>query len=101
MIGAWLLALCVAAAAILAREGWLAWRWHHRGEGERVARLEYGRLRREGIDTAETRLGEADFIRYHVSSRPGVTRYAIAVAVLLAGGLPAAILAIVDGWTWP
>lgn len=99
MIGTGLMLLCVAAAAFLTWEAWRAWRWHHRGGGEREARLEYARMRRERADIAEARLPEAEFVRYHVASRPGATPYLIAVLLLLLIGLPASC-ALMAGWPW-
>lgn len=99
MIRTWLLLGCVAVAAILVWKAWLAWRWHHRGDGARKARNEYARIRREQPDTAEARLTEAEFVRYFVALRPGPARYAVAAALLLLASLPAAHL-LASGWPW-
>jgi hypothetical protein len=99
MIGAGLMLLCVAAAVFLLMETWRAWMWHHRGEGEREARLEYARMRREQVDTAEARLPEAEFVRYHVALRPGPAGYLVATLLLLLIGLPASC-ALMAGWPW-
>lgn len=97
MIGKGLMLLCVSAAIFLIWETWRAWVWHHRGGGERAARAEYARMQRERVDTAEARLPEAEFVRYYVGSRPGVTGYAFAALLLLLIGLPAAAM-LMDGW---
>lgn len=99
MIGTGLMLLCVAAAAFLTWEAWRAWRWHHRGGGERMAHLEYARIRRDEPDTAEARLSEAEFVRYVVASRPGIARYVVAALLLLVVGLPASC-ALMAGWSW-
>lgn len=99
MIGAGLMLLCVAAAVFLLVEAWCAWVWHHRGEGEREAHLEYARMRREHADTAEVRLPEAEFVRYRVDSRPGPAGYLVAALLLLLIGLPASC-ALLAGWPW-
>lgn len=99
MIGAGLLLLCLAAAVFLATESWRAYAWHHRGEGDRMARLEYARIRRDRPDTAEARLSEPEFVRYHVALRPGAARYLIAALLLLLVGLPAC-WALMAGWPW-
>lgn len=101
MIGAWLMALCALTGTALALEGWQAYRWHHRHVGEQAARAEYARLRRDAVDSAESRLSEAEFIRYYVNARPAPARYLIAAAVLLIGGLPVAAWVIVQERTWP
>ncbi len=98
MIGAWLMLLCAVTAIFLAIEGWQAWLWRHRGEGERKARLEYARMHRDGVDTAEARLSETEFISYYVDRRPRATRYVVAVLVLLLVGIPASIALV---WAWP
>jgi hypothetical protein len=99
MIGAGLMLLCVAASAFLLMETWRAWVWHHRGEGEREARLEHARIRREQPDTAEARLSEAEFVRYRMDSRPGPVGYLVAALLLLLIGLPASC-ALLAGWPW-
>ncbi|HEX5353381.1 MAG TPA: hypothetical protein VFW60_04820 [Rhodanobacteraceae bacterium] len=99
MIGAGLMLLCVAASAFLLMETWRAWAWHHRGVGERQALVEYARIRREQPDTAEARLPEAEFVRYHVASRPGATPFLVAALLLLLIGLPASC-ALLAGWSW-
>jgi hypothetical protein len=75
MIGTWLTGLCAAAGVFLLLGAWRAYLWHHRGAGERSARIEYARIRRENPDTAEARLTENEFIRYHVASRSGATAW--------------------------
>lgn len=99
MIGAGLMLLCVTAAVFLATEGWRAWRWHRGGEGAHAARAEHARIRRERPDSAEARLPEAEFIRYHVSLRPGALRYVVATLLLLLIGLPASC-ALITGGPW-
>lgn len=99
MIGTTLIWLSATAAAFLLLLAWRAWRWHHRGVGERSARLEYTRIRRERPDTAEARLPEAEFVRYRVSMRPGALRYVLAALLLLLIGLPASC-ALMAGWPW-
>lgn len=99
MIGAWLMLLCVAAVLFLIAESWRAHAWHHRGMGERKARAEYARIKREQPDTAEARLPEAEFVRYYVGLRPGATRYVIATLVLALIGLPASCALMAD-WPW-
>jgi hypothetical protein len=99
MIGTWLMLGCVATSLLLGVQAWRAWVWHHRGGGERLAHLEYARVRRERADTAEARLTEAEFVRYYVDSRAGATRYVIAALLLLLIGLPACG-ALMAGWPW-
>ena len=82
MMGAGLVLLGMAASAFLLMKTWRAWAWHHRGVGEREARVEHARIRHEQPDTAEARLSEAEFVHYYVSARPGIAPY-IAGAVLL------------------
>lgn len=98
-IGAALAWLTAITAAGLLMQAWRAWRWHHRGAGARVARLDYARIRRDRPDTAEARLSEAEFVRYRVSLRPGAPRYVLAAVVVLLIGLPAA-WALMVGWPW-
>lgn len=99
MIGKWLMLACVAAAVLLLVKAWMAWVWHHRGEGERKAGIEYARMRREAVDTAEARLTKHQFVRYFVALRPGATRYVIAALLLLVIALPACWL-LATGWPW-
>ena len=99
MIGTWLMLACVAGACVLGLRAWWAWSWHHRGGGRRAAYIAYARMRRDRVDTAETRLREAEFVRYHVASRPGATRYLLAALLLLLIGLPTSC-ALMGGWPW-
>jgi hypothetical protein len=99
MIGAWLMLLYVATVLFLIAESWRAYAWHHRGVGGRMALVEYARIRREQPDTAEARLPEAEFVRYYVGLRPGLTRYVIAALLLVLIGLPASC-ALMAGWRW-
>ena len=99
MVRTWLMLACVAAAFLLLVKAWMAWTWHHRGEGERRAGIEYDRMRRDAVDTAEARLTKPEFVRYFVASRPRATRYLIAAIVLLLVGLPASGL-LPANWPW-
>lgn len=62
-----------------------------------AARAEYARMRREGAGTAEARLTETDFVRYHMDARPRPTHYLVAAALLLSTSLPAAT-ALTASW---
>lgn len=99
LMGAMLAWISAVAAALLLVQAWRTWCWHHHGAGERAARAAYVRIKREYPDTAEARLPEAEFVRYHVSLRPGALRYLIAALLLLLIGLPAAC-ALMQGWPW-
>jgi hypothetical protein len=66
--------------------------------GEREARLEHARIRREQPDTAEARLSEAEFVRYRVASRPGAAPFLVAALLLLLIGLPASY-ALLAAWS--
>ncbi len=89
--------LCVAGVLVLVTQCWRAYLWHHRGAGERKARVEYARIRREQTDTAEARLPEAECIRYYVDLRPGIARYLIATLLLLLTRLPTSCT-LMAGW---
>ncbi len=89
MIGILLGSACAASEVFMMVKIYQSWTWHHRGLGERTARAEYARIRREQPDTAEARLSEAEFVRYRVATRPGVTLYIVAALLLALLGLSA------------
>lgn len=99
MVRTWLMLACVAAAFLLLVKAWMAWTWHHRGEGERRAGIEYARMRRDAVDSAEARLTKPEFVRYFVAARPGATRYVIAALLLLVVALPACWV-LTEAWPW-
>ncbi|TAN06465.1 MAG: hypothetical protein EPN38_08390 [Rhodanobacteraceae bacterium] len=99
MIGIGLMLACGAAAVVLCLRACRAYGWRHRGVGERQARVEYARMHRDGVDTAEARLSEAEFIRYRVASRPGASRYVAAALAMVLMGL-FAFWGLMAGWPW-
>lgn len=88
-----LMLLCVAAAVYLMVKMYQVHTWHNQGVGERKARAEYGRIRREQPDSAEARLSEGEFVSQYVSAKPGMARYIVGVLLLVFIGMPAACVA--------
>ena len=89
MFGVLLMLLCAAGAIFLMVKMYKSYTWHNQGVGERDARAEYARIKRDQPDSAEARLSEAEFVRNHVAARPGMARYLIGAVVLVLVGLPA------------
>jgi len=88
-MGIVLMLVVTAAAIYMLVKAHRANFWHNHGVGERTARAEYARLRREQPDSAEARLSEAEFVRQYVEARPSMWRYIVAVLLLVFIGLPA------------
>ena len=66
----------------------MAYSFHNRGVGERKAKAEYARIKREQPDSAEAQISEAEFVEQYVSAVPGVRRYILIALLLLVVGLP-------------
>jgi len=56
--------------------------------GERKARAEYGRIKREHPDAPEARVTEAEFVEHFVRTGPSPWKYVLAVFGLVLVGLP-------------
>jgi hypothetical protein len=62
--------------------------FRYTGGGDRKARAEYGRIKRESPDSPEARITEAEFIENFVTNGPSPWKYATLVFLLLLVGLP-------------
>ena len=63
--------------------------WHHGGLGERKAKAEYGRIKRDDSNSADAQLSEAEFIDKFVSSAPKAIRYGMFAALICLVIMPA------------
>lgn len=81
---------CIVGVVVMMRKMYRAHAWHNQGVGERSARAEYARVRREQPDSAEARLSEAEFVQRFVAAQPGLARYILFALLLTFVGLPAA-----------
>jgi hypothetical protein len=80
---------CIAVSTYFLFKGYSAFLWHNLGRGERKARAEYARIRREQTDSADAKLSEAEFVEKFVSARPGFWRYFSYSSLVLLVGMPA------------
>ena len=79
---------CIAGVVAMMVKMYRAHAWHHQGVGERSARAEYARIRREQPDSAEARQSEAEFVQRQLAARPGIARYVVIALLLAFVGLP-------------
>jgi len=61
--------------------------WHNGGTGERKAKAEYSRIKREEPDSDNVRLSEAEFVEQYVSAVPGMLRYVLYILLILVVGM--------------
>lgn len=62
--------------------------FRYAGAGDRKARAEYQRIKREHPDAPEARVSEAEFIENFVKNGPSPWKYVLATVALLMLGLP-------------
>lgn len=63
--------------------------WHHGGLGERKAKAEYGRIKRDDSNSADAQLSEAEFIDKFIAPAPKALRYGIILMLICFVALPA------------
>jgi hypothetical protein len=88
MLGILAMLACIAGVVVMFVKMYKAYTWHNQGIGERSARAEYARIRRDQPDSAEARLSEAEFVQQYVASRPGFARYFIFALLITFIGIP-------------
>lgn len=89
MFGFLLMALVLAGSVYLvAFKVYPAIFFRYAGRGERKARAEYQRIKREHPDAPEARISEAEFVENFVQQGPSPWKYVLATLALMAIGLP-------------
>lgn len=58
------------------------------GGGDRKARAEYGRIKRENPDSPQAKISEAEFVENFIKQSPHPVKYIVAILLLLIVGLP-------------
>jgi hypothetical protein len=73
--------------------------FRYMGTGERKARAEYGRIKREHPDAPEAKLSEAEYVEGFIRKAPSPWKYALIAAALLFLGLPMSCVVGIAGFS--
>lgn len=64
--------------------------FRYAGTGERKARAEYGRIKRERPDSADAKITEAEFVENFIRQGPSPWKWVIIAVALMLVGIPVA-----------
>ena len=83
-----MVAVALTAFYLLFFKTYPALAFRYTGRGERKARAEYQRIKREHPDAPEAQRSEAEFVESFVANGPSPWKYVLMIVLLLVLGLP-------------
>ena len=83
MLGLILIVLSFAACGYLLIKMVGSMQWHNSGVGERKAKAEYGRIKREAADSPDAQISEGEFVDKFVNTRMKPWKYAVITLLVM------------------